>query len=189
MSESDKPYTTGEIASFCDVTINAVKKWIAAGKLTAFRTPGGHYRIERDDFKAFVEKYKLHIRDKLFTGQKKILIVDDEPHVLEFIRGVLESSGDKYIIETASDGYEALIKIGSFNPRLLILDIMMPRFDGFEVCRRIKSDEATKAISILAVTAYGRDEIEKIRKCGADVCIAKPLNMKELLFSVRKLLG
>jgi len=189
MSESDKPYTTGEVASFCDVTINAVKKWIAAGKLSAFRTPGGHYRIEREDFKSFVEKYKLHIKDKLFTGEKKILIVDDEAHVVEFIRGVLEASDEKYLIETAKDGYEALIKIGSFSPQLLILDIMMPRFDGFEVCRRIKADEATKKIRILAVTAYGRDEMEKIKKCGAEVCIAKPLTMKELLLSVRRLLG
>ncbi|MFQ5353886.1 MAG: helix-turn-helix domain-containing protein, partial [Thermodesulfobacteriota bacterium] len=47
MADSDRPYTTGEVAEFCDVTINAVKKWIAAGKLPAYRTPGGHFRIER----------------------------------------------------------------------------------------------------------------------------------------------
>ncbi len=189
MPESDRPYTTGEIASFCDVTINAVKKWIIAGKLLAFRTPGGHYRIERHDFKAFVEKYKLHIKDRIFKGQKKILIVDDEEPVVEFIKGVLEASGRDYVIDTARDGYEALIKIGSFSPRLLILDIMMPRLDGFEVCRRIRAEESTKDISILAVTAYGRDEMEKIKNCGANVCLAKPLTMKELLQSVRKLLG
>ncbi len=189
MSDTERPYTTGEVAGFCDVTINAVKKWIAAGKLPAFRTPGGHYRIERDDFKAFVEKYRLHVKDRIFKGESKILIVDDEAHVVEFIKGALESVGDHYAIETARDGYEALIKIGAFNPRLLILDIMMPRLDGFEVCRRIKADEATKDIRILAVTAYGRDEMEKIKKCGADLCLAKPLNMKELLLGVNRLLG
>ncbi len=189
MSESDRPYTTGEVASFCDVTINAVKKWIAAGKLPAFRTPGGHYRIERDDFKRFVETYKLHIKERLFKGERKILIVDDEVHIVEFIKDVLQSSGEDYAVETARDGYEALIKIGGFNPTLLILDIMMPRLDGFEVCRRIKADNATKDIRIIAVTAYGRDEMEKIKQCGADLCLAKPLTVKELLLSVNRLLG
>ncbi len=189
MPESQRPYTTGEIADFCDVTINAVKKWIAAGKLPAFRTPGGHYRIERADFKAFVEKYRLHIKDRLFKGKKKILIVDDEAAVLEFITGALEASGRRYVLETARDGYEALIKIGSFSPELLILDIKMPRIDGFELCRRIKADAATKDISIIAVSAYGREELDKMSKCGAEICLAKPLTMKELLHSVGRLLG
>ncbi len=189
MPETERPYTTGEIAEFCDVTINAVKKWIAAGKLPAFRTPGGHYRIERRDFRAFVEKYKLHVKDRLPKDEKKILIVDDEAHVLEFIKGALEASDEGYEIETARDGFEALIKIGSFHPGLLILDIMMPRLDGFEVCRRIKAESATKDIRILAVTAYGPDEMEKIKKCGADLCLAKPLSLKDLLLGVNRLLG
>ncbi len=189
MTESDRPYTTGEVAEFCDVTINAVKKWIAAGKLPAFRTPGGHYRIERSDFKAFVEKFKLHIKDRLFKENKKILIVDDEEAVRAFIRGAIEASGEEYTLETACDGYEALIKIGSFNPQLLILDIRMPRIDGFEVCRRIKADENTKNIRIIAVSAYGSDELLKMKQSGADITLRKPLNMKELLRSVRSLLG
>ncbi len=190
MPDTERPYTTGEVAHFCDVTINAVKKWISAGKLPAFRTPGGHYRIERKDFEAFVEKYRLHVKDKLHKGEKKkILIVDDELPVLEFIKGALGASPDEYEIETSRDGFDALIKIGSFHPGLLILDIMMPRLDGFEVCRRIKADPATRDIRILAVTAYGRDEMEKIKECGADVCLAKPLKMKDILLSVNRLLG
>jgi len=189
MPSSDKPYTTGEIAKFCDVTINAVKKWIAAGKLPAFRTPGGHYRIEREDFKVFVERYKLHIKDRIFKERKKILIVDDEPAVVEFIRGVLEASGGDYLTESADNGYEALMKIGSFNPGLLILDIRMPRLDGFEVCRRIRGDEATKDMKIIAITAYGPEEMEKIKKSGAQICLAKPLTMQKLLLSIRRLLG
>lgn len=188
MADSDRPYTTGEVAEFCDVTINAVKKWIAAGKLPAYRTPGGHFRIERDDFRSFVETFKLHIKDKLFPGGKKILIVDDEDAVLHFIREALASSSKKYNIETASDGYEALIKIGRFNPDLLILDIMMPRLDGFEVCRRMKSEKGTEGIKILAVTAYGDKELNRIKSLGADKCLSKPLRVKEFLHTVGILL-
>ena len=180
MPQEKRPYTTGEVADFCSVTINAVKKWIVSGKLKAFRTPGGHYRINRDDFLVFLDKYKLDIKTRLFPERRRILIVDDEPAVIEFIRGALDSGGDGYEVETAGDGYEALIKVGDFKPELLILDIRMPNIDGFEVCRRIKGDKSLKDIKILAVTSYGEENIEKILKCGADYCLRKPLKLEEL---------
>ncbi|MEK7773710.1 MAG: response regulator [Deltaproteobacteria bacterium] len=189
MTEDKKPYTTGEIAEFCHVTINAVKKWIAAGKLNAFRTPGGHFRVNKENFLEFLEKYKLDIKDDIFPERKKILIADDERNVIEFIKGALESMQRGYLIETAADGYEALIKVGDFKPELLILDIMMPKVDGFDVCRRLKGDKSTKDIKILAVTAYGKEDIEKIIKCGADNCLPKPLSLKEFQNSVENLLG
>ena len=180
MIQEKRPYTTGEVADFCSVTINAVKKWIASGKLKAFRTPGGHYRVNHDDFLAFLEKYKLDIKTRLFPEKRRILVVDDEPEIIEFIKGALDSIGADYEVETACDGYEALIKVGDFKPELLILDIRMPNIDGFEVCRRIKSDPALKDIRILAVTSYGEDNIEKILKCGADHCLRKPLKLEDL---------
>ena len=186
MARNNRPYTTGEVAGFCSVTINAVKKWIGSGKLKAFRTPGGHYRINRDDFMVFLDKYKLDIKMRLFPERKRILIVDDEPKIVEFIRGALDSIDGDYEVETACDGYEALIRVGDFKPDLLILDIRMPNIDGFEVCRRIKNDESLKDTAILAVTSYGEDNMERILKCGADYCLAKPLKLVELR---RKILG
>src|SRR3989304_8904918 len=143
MTDNKKPYTTGEIAGFCHVTINAVKKWIASGKLAAFRTPGGHYRVHRDDFIAFLSKFKLDIKEAIFPERKRVLIVDDESGVVAFINGAIESMDGGYEIETAKEGNEGLIKVGDFKPELLILDIRMPNIDGFEVCRRIKSDRST----------------------------------------------
>ncbi|MDO8427048.1 MAG: response regulator [Deltaproteobacteria bacterium] len=187
--ENKRPYTTGEIASFCHVTINAVKKWIASGKLDAFRTPGGHYRVTREDFLSFLGRYKLDIKESLFPERKKILIIDDEMNVVEFIKGALESMHQGYMIETAGDGYEALIKVGDFKPELMVLDIRMPNIDGFEVCKRIKGDSHTKDIKILAVTAYGNEDIEKILQSGADNCLPKPIKLKDFQRNVQKLLG
>ncbi len=189
MTDNKKPYTTGEIAGFCHVTINAVKKWIASGKLAAFRTPGGHYRVNREDFVLFLDKFKLDIKEEVFPGRKKILVIDDERSVLEYIKGALETMQQGFVIETAGDGYEALIKVGDFKPELLVLDIRMPNIDGFEVCRRIKGDESTKEIKILAVTAYGKDDIEKILRCGADFCLPKPIKLKDFQKNVLKLIG
>ncbi len=190
MNTSKRLYTTGEIAELCHVTINAVKKWIAAGKIGAFRTPGGHFRINSDEFMAFLDKYKLEIKEESFPERRRILVVDDEPGIVEFIKGALEMMERNFLIETASDGYDALIKVGDFKPELLVLDIKMPKIDGLEVCRRLKSDEATKNIKILVVTAYGQTEIASaVLKSGADVCLSKPLNLKALQTNVDELLG
>ncbi|MBI5560543.1 MAG: response regulator [Deltaproteobacteria bacterium] len=185
-----RPYTTGEIASLSHVTINAVKKWIHAGKLNAFRTPGGHYRVLRSEFREFIEKYRMQIKEEVFPERKKVLITDDEPAIIEFLRGALavKKGKDFYEIETAGDGYEALIKVGSFNPDLLILDIRMPRINGLEVCRRLRSDETTRGIKILAITAFGNEEIQKVIEAGADYCLPKPLNLAEVTRWVEKLL-
>lgn len=188
MNEDRKPYTTGEIAAFCHVTINAVKKWIASGKLLAFRTPGGHFRVNRADFMSFLDKYKLEIKEEVFPARHKVLIIDDEHDVVEFVKGALESMGGGYLVETAGDGYEGLIKVGDFKPELMVLDIRMPKLDGFEVCRRIKQDKSTKDIKILAVTAYGTDDIERIIQCGADYCLPKPIRLKDFQRNVHRLL-
>ena len=188
INDSTRPYTTGEIAGFCDVTINAVKKWIASGKLDAFRTPGGHYRVNRNNFLDFVGRYKLDIKERIFPEKKRVLIIDDEREVVEFIKGALEAMGDGFLIETAGDGYEALIKVGDFKPELLVLDLRMPKIDGFEVCRRIKGDEKTKEIKVLAVTAYGRDDMDEIMRCGADYCLSKPIKLKDFQRNVQRLL-
>ena len=155
-----------------------------------FQDAGGHFRIKSDEFMAFLDRYKLEIKEEAFPERRRILVVDDEPGIVEFIKGTLEMMERNFLIETASDGYEALIKVGDFKPELLILDIKMPKIDGLEVCRRLKSDEATKHIKILVVTAYGQTEIASaILKCGADVCLSKPLNLKALQANAAELLG
>lgn len=186
--DEKRPFTTGEIAALCHVTINAVKKWIASGKLCAFRTPGGHYRINREDFLGFIEKYKLDIKEEVFPTLRRILIVDDDRHAVDFISGALESMDNGYLVEAAGNGYEALIKVGDWKPELLILDIRMPKLDGFEVCRRLKGDPGTRDIKILAVSAYGADDLDKILRCGAELSMAKPIMLKEFKKNVQTLL-
>jgi excisionase family DNA binding protein len=190
MERSKRPYTTGEIASLCHVTINAVKKWIASGKLNAYRTPGGHYRVGKDDFDSFISIYRLKIKKEFFPDKKRVLIIDDEPQVVEYLKGALQTSEKayEYEIETAGDGYEALLKVGYFNPDLLILDIRMPRIDGFEVCRRLREDKKSSELRILAVTGFGSEDMEKIIECGADGCLSKPISLKEFRMNVEGLL-
>ncbi|MFQ6618987.1 MAG: response regulator, partial [Fidelibacterota bacterium] len=101
----------------------------------------------------------------------------------------LNQMSSNFVIETAFDGYEALMKLGDFKPDLLILDIKMPKIDGFEVCKRIKSSSSLTNTSIFVISAY-IDEIgvEKIKDAGADDYLAKPVKLPDLEKKIQKLL-
>ncbi len=187
--DGSRPLTTGEVASLCHVTINAVKKWIGAGKIKAFATPGGHFRIKVEDLEVFLSKYNMALKDELYSRRMRILIADDEPDVVEFLKSALLAIDSNYEIETASDGYEALIKIGGFKPSLLILDIRMPRIDGFEVLKKLRENQRTKSTKVLAITAFGQEDAIKAIKAGANAYLTKPLQMKCLKEQVTLLLG
>ncbi len=184
--------TTGDIASYCEVTNAAVLKWIDSGKLPVFTTPGGHYRILRSDFRDFLIRHGMFIDEGYFgkgRSKKRILIVDDEPTVVTFIEGALLLEG-KYDLATAADGFDAGQQVVTFNPDLIILDIMLPGMDGFEVCRRVKTDSGTRHIKILAITGFATEEnVRRILHTGADDYLAKPLKLQDLQVKVAELLG
>ena len=119
---------------------------------------------------------------------KRILIADDEPNIVISLEFLMQHAG--YEVQSAADGAEALRDLDRFRPDLILLDIMLPLHDGFEVCQRIREDPALKHVKIVMLTAKGREvEITKGLALGADLYITKPFATRELLASVRQLLG
>ena len=120
--------------------------------------------------------------------QNKILIVDDAEDTVELLRKRFRAEG--YDTEEAYDGEEALQKVPEYNPDLVVLDVMMPKMDGYEVCQRLKADENTKYIPVLMLTAKGEIE-HKVRglDIGADDYMSKPFDYKELSARIRSLLS
>jgi excisionase family DNA binding protein len=176
--------TTGQIASACQVTIPTVKRWIREGHLAAFRTAGGHSRITEEEFKRFQAAHKIPVA---IEGQARILIVDDDAKFLGALVDAL-SWEPGYKVEAARDGYEGLIKVGSFQPHLLILDLRMRGLDGFEVCRKVKADPVTRGTKILAMTAYPEgDARQRILEAGADGFLEKPFPLAVLQVEVARL--
>lgn len=118
---------------------------------------------------------------------QRILVVDDHPDNVEIIDARLSSRG--YLIETASNGQEALEKVHANPPHLILLDVMMPLMDGFEVSRRIKRDPSLPFVPIILVTARGEteDKVEGL-DAGADDYLTKPVNFPELEARVRSML-
>lgn len=119
---------------------------------------------------------------------KKVLVVDDEPYILRSLRMILEMEG--YMVDTATDGLEALKKVSESKPHLILLDIMMPHMDGYEVAKRLKEDPSTSDIFILILTAKGQEK-DKIHSLslGADEHLTKPFSPNKLLERVKEILG
>jgi len=185
--------TTGEIAEYCQVSRVTVFQWIKKHQIPAFSTPGRHYRVKLSDFRRFLEEYHMPVDPAFFDQYKeRILVVDDEPDVVAFIIAALKEGMEEHrVLETAADGFEAGLKIASFNPHLIILDLMMPGLDGFKVCEQVKSDPETAHIKVLVVTGFGtEDNIERALQLGADGYLLKPLaGVDQLQERVRDLLG
>jgi len=108
-----------------------------------------------------------------------ILIVDDNALNLKLARMVL--AGEGYEIRTAADAQEALAVLRSFRPRVILMDLQMPGLDGFELTRRLKSDPATRGISVVAITAYAmKGDEERAREAGCDGYVTKPIDTRAL---------
>ena len=117
----------------------------------------------------------------------KILIVDDEPNIVMSLEFLLKKEG--FQIDTAGDGDAALEKIRSFMPDLVLLDVMMPKKSGFEVCEILRADPAFANLRIIMLTAKGRDtEQAKGLALGADAYVTKPFSTKELVAKVKQML-
>jgi CheY-like chemotaxis protein len=119
-----------------------------------------------------------------------VLIIDDEPTIIEVVVRAVQQLGEGIEVATASDGFEAGLQIATFKPDLLVLDLMMPQIDGFEVCRVVRKSPSTAHIKILIITAYGiHENIERALKSGADDFMHKPLNIPSLVAKVGNLLA
>ena len=120
-------------------------------------------------------------------SKSTILVVDDNPQNLELLQAYLEDLGCKVV--SAVDGVEAMQVVAEHNPDLILLDIMMPKMSGFEVCRRLKEDEATAGIPVGMITALNElGDIERAVAAGTDDFLSKPINKLELLTRVKSLL-
>jgi two-component system alkaline phosphatase synthesis response regulator PhoP len=124
--------------------------------------------------------------------KKRILVVDDEADVREYLQLALEDAG--FIVETASDGLEAIKKIKENPPDLISLDLVMPKHSGVKCYRELQKDKAFSKIPVLTVTGHARDDLgkadfEEMTMSGPGVYLEKPVSRQKYVSAVRKLLG
>jgi DNA-binding response OmpR family regulator len=118
----------------------------------------------------------------------KVLVADDEPNIVISLEYLLKREG--YTVTVAKDGQEALDAIALERPDLVLLDVMMPKKSGFEVCQAVRANEALQSTKILMLTAKGRDtDVAKGLALGADAYMTKPFSTRELVLKVAQMLG
>ena len=170
--------TPNEVAELLRVAPVTVRSWAAKGMLRAELTPGGHRRFLRKDVESFVKSKGPAAP----ASSLRVLIVDDDRFVADYLCAVLEGTGSSPSMATAHDGFEAGLKVGTFAPNVVLLDLMMPGLDGFEVCRRIKADPTTQSIRVLAMSSADQEENrQRILAAGAERFFPKPVDEASLL--------
>ncbi len=124
--------------------------------------------------------------DSVDARPPRVLIADDNPQGAELLEAYLSSSD--YELRIASDGEQTMNLVAAWQPDLILLDVMMPRLSGFEVCKRLRADPATRDIAILMITALDQhSDIERAVEAGTDDFLSKPINKSELLLRVRSM--
>lgn len=183
--------TVYKASQYCSVSPKTIINWVDAGHIKAYRTVGGHRRIRKPDLEAFMKQQGIPLPEAdAGDERKRILIVDDDPIIVETLVMALEEEAEDYEIISASDGFEAGLQVNHFRPHLLILDIMMPDIKGYDVCKKIKENEETRDTKIIVLSAYLDDEkFKKMKEYGADLCFSKPLPLPKLKAEVARLLG
>lgn len=119
---------------------------------------------------------------------KKILIADDEPNIVTSLEFLMHKSG--YQVRVARDGEEALAQIETFRPDLVLLDVMIPKLSGYEVCQRVRARPEWGGIKIVMLSAKGREvEVSKGMSLGADLYVTKPFSSADLVSTIDALLA
>src|ERR1051325_6277115 len=175
--------TLGQAAKFLGVAQSTIRKWSDLGRVPAFYTPGGHRRYKRADLEAFLDR----------SGPGKpargplVLLVDDDPQVREVVRINLEMEG--YAVREAGNAEDGLAALEDEAPDVILLDVMMPQVDGWEMLRRVQERHGVGAIPVVMFSGKVDDEtLADAVSRGAQAFIGKPFNPQQLIESTKQLL-
>ena len=192
MSEQfgERTFTTFEVARLCGVFHTTVINWVNKSKLKARVTPGGHRRIPLSELVPFMKKYDMPVPDDIEDVHRQVLVLDDEPMMTRLIEKGFTRHRDRFSIQVSNNPVDALVLVGKKLPDMLIMDLMMPVMDGFQVCQILKSSPATKDMKIIAIsgrklTAAQHDFLST----NVDEFIQKPFEMSDLVATVDRLLA
>jgi excisionase family DNA binding protein len=183
--------TISQASQLCGVSMRTIINWVEAGHIKSYKTVGGHRRIQKEDLYKFMSDHDIPLPpEERCDVRKRILVIDDDKIIVKTLVMALEEDEHGYEVISAADGFEAGLQLAYFKPDLVILDIMMPDINGYEVCKRIKLNNETKSIKVIVLSAYlDAESYARMKGYGADLCFAKPLLLPDLKKEVTKLLG
>jgi excisionase family DNA binding protein len=195
--------TSNEVAAACGVSTRTVSNWIRDGAIPAHRTVGGHGRVAVEDLRRFLTERGMPLPPEIAdvrpramvveppapapaVRRRRVLVIDDDEALLAVMAEFLGSSG--YEVETARHGFLAGYLAGHHHPDVILLDIMMPGLDGYEVLSLMRRRPEARRIPVVACTSLKGPEAEgRIRAAGFDAYVRKPVDFKALLQLLERL--
>jgi excisionase family DNA binding protein len=183
MRDDSEWLTLGQAARFLGVAQSTIRKWSDQGRVPAFYTPGGHRRYRRSDLETFLERSGPGGQSK---GGPVVLLVDDDERVRELVRINLEFEG--YSVREAADANEGLAAIDEAKPDLVLLDVMMPQVDGWEMLRRMQELYGVGAIPVVMFSSQVDEQAEEqATSRGAQAFVGKPFDLQQLIDRTKQL--
>lgn len=181
-----KYYTTFQVSKFFGVSLPTVVNWVNSGLLDAHRTPGGHRRIAHDSLVAFARAQNYPLPADVAGDQgTRVLVVDDDEDFTRMVQRFLTEVG-QLKVDVANSGFAAGLTVARFKPDLVLLDLMMPDVDGFEVFRTLRDDAKTRHIPVVACTAFRDASVDaRVAEERFDGLIEKPIKLEALLEAIR----
>lgn len=177
-------YSALEVANICGVVNQTAINWIRNGHLKAFTTPGGQYRVYKEDLIAFMNERNMRLTDEL-SEKLSILIVDDDKGLNTILTKYIKKNYETADVFQAFDGFEAGIMITEHKPNLIFLDLNLPGVDGFSLCEKINSSESFGKPTVFVITSLQDEGIEeKVKNLGAKEFFQKPIDFSEVSKSI-----
>ena len=177
--------TLGQAAKYLGVAQSTMRKWSDVGRVSAFYTPGGHRRYRRADLDQFLDRSGRGGPPS--TSGPLVLIVDDDERLREYVRVNLEAEG--YVVREASSADEGLAALDEESPDLILLDVMMPKVDGWEMLQRVQEKHGVGAIPVIMFSGKVDEEsAAEATSRGAQGFIGKPFDPRALIESTKQLL-
>jgi len=177
-------YTTSEIAKILHVAVGSVINWVDANEINAIITPGGHRKIPYKELIRFLKEHNYDIPQELLA-KKSVILVDDEKEIHNFFSEIFKNI-EGFDLSCFTSGTEALISMGKNIPEIIIVDILMPDFDGIQVIKNIKSNENFKDVYIIAISGDAHKKDDALN-AGANVFLKKPFDIEEFKSAIAKL--
>ncbi len=186
MAPSPKRYVTSlEAAALLMVSPVTIREWARKGLLPSVSTAGGHRRFLLEELRQFAKGHGIHLEDAAGAASRepvRVLLVDDDPVFTEYLREIVLASGSHVGVKSAADGFEAGQLTEGFRPHVVALDINMPRIDGIELCRRLRSSPTTANSRLVILSGSLSDaNMAAAREAGADAWLEKGASRAQIL--------
>ncbi|RZI85057.1 MAG: helix-turn-helix domain-containing protein [Rubrivivax sp.] len=200
MNEEARSYSTAEIAKRLGISPQTVQRWVDSGRLKAWKTPGGHRRIDaRSAELLFVEQEEVMGKSSAADLQTdayptadatNVVIVEDDPADRELVSALVQLALPDVRLFVAGNGFQGLVLIAKWAPKIVITDVHMPHMDGFEMIRNVLADTDTRPQLLIAISAKSRKEIREFGQLPAEVKLfQKPLDRTLFMATLQAIPG